>query len=91
MVVFYEGYQQDSAFESFVDLDQQFSALVIYANAQALGPRENSDVLLCVTNPKIIISLWLEAEVQNLMDIDYQMKTFCFIYFIVKIAEYTWQ
>lgn len=33
MVVFYEGYQQDSAFESFVDLDQQFSALVIYANA----------------------------------------------------------
>lgn len=33
-------------------------------------------MLLCVTNPNIIISLWLEAEVQNLMDIDYQMKTF---------------
>jgi len=33
MVVFYRGYQQESAFESFVDLDQQFSVLVIHANA----------------------------------------------------------
>lgn len=32
MGVFYRGYQQDSAFESFVDLDQQFSVLVIHAN-----------------------------------------------------------
>lgn len=76
MVVFYRGCQQDSALENFVDLDQQFSALVIHANAKAPGPKENRDVLLCVTNPNIIISLWLEAAVQNLMNIDYEMKTF---------------
>ena len=33
-------------------------------------------MLLCVTNPNTIISLWIEAEVQNLMGIGYQMKTF---------------
>lgn len=33
-------------------------------------------MLLCITNPNIIISFWLEAAVQNLMNIDYEMKTF---------------
>lgn len=46
-----------------------------------LRPRDNRDTLLCVTIPDIMISLWLEAKVQNLIDIDYQMKTFlCFFY-----------
>lgn len=77
MVVFYRGYQQDTVFESSVDLDQQFSALGIHANALALGSRENRDVLFCVANASIIItSLWLEAEVKNSVDIDYLMKNF---------------
>lgn len=75
--MFYRGYQQDTAFESSVDLDQQFSALGIHANASALGFMENRDVLLNVANLSIIItSLWLEAEVQNSVNIDYLMKNF---------------
>lgn len=75
MVVFYRGYQQDTAFESSVDLDQQFSALGIHANASALGSRESRDVLLYVASSGIIItSLWPEAEVQSSVDADYLMK-----------------
>lgn len=76
----YRGYQRDSAFESFVDLDQQFGALAIAANARALGPREDRDVVLCATSPNMVISLWLDAGVQKLMDMDYWVKSFFLFY-----------